>query len=145
MRRLTKNIIKLSIGIFILFLLLYKVGFTDYLKILVKIKVGWFLLALILTIFTQLLATYNFTILLKALNKKIKFLNLMRYTILSWALGRISPGKLGEFGLVWFFKNRENIDYGEGLIIAITDKIITLIALLSFAVIEFISSLISKF
>lgn len=132
-----KNIIKIIIGFFIIFLLLYNVGFTNYLNVLSKINLGWFLLALILSIFMQFFATYNILILIKALNKEVPFLNLIRYTSLSWALGNISPGRLGEFGLVWLFKNRENIEYGEGLAIAIVDKILTLFALLTISAIGF--------
>ncbi len=133
MKKITKNIIKFIIGFLIIFLLLYRVGFTNYLNVLIKINIWWFLLSLILAIFCQVLATYNFLILLIALNKKIVFLNLLRYVALSWTLGSISPGRLGEFGLVWLLKDRENIDYGEGLLITIGDKILTLIVLLSFS------------
>lgn len=137
MKKVVKNVIKLIMGFLIIFFLLYKIGFTDYLKILVTISIGWFLLSLILTVLDQFFAAFNFLILFRALNKKIKFLNLIRYVSLSWALGSVSPGKLGEFGLVWLFKNRENIDYGEGLVMAISDKILTLIVLLSLASIGF--------
>ena len=137
MKKITKGIIKIIIGLFIIFLLLYNIGFTNYLNVLAKIKIEWFLLALILSVFAQVFVAYNFLILIKALNKKVSFSNLIRYTSLSWALGNISPGRLGEFGLVLLFKNRENIDYGEGLAIAILDKILTLLALLTFAFIGF--------
>jgi hypothetical protein len=137
MKKAINRIIKLIVGFSFLFLLIFNIGIKDLFNIFLTVKINWLILAFLLLVIDMIFASLNYKILLKALKRKVSLRKLLRYISLSWSLGTISPGKLGEFGLVWLLKNKENINYGEGLIITILDKILTLIALLTFSSIGF--------
>lgn len=49
--------------------------------------------------------------------------------MLSWAVGLFTPGKVGEFSLVYFLK-KDGLEIGKAIGVALIDKVITLLTLL---------------
>jgi len=114
------------IGIVILALLFMRIGIVQFWDILKTINLLWLIPSFLMTFVVQTLATINIKILLKALNKNISFRYLWKAVALSQSLGTVAPGKMGEFSLILFLKNKD-IGSGTGLVVAVLDKIITFI------------------
>jgi hypothetical protein len=137
MRKLIKNVIRLLLGLVILSILFYKVGFTAIYGTLLKTNFLYFPLVLFFYVLNFLIGTLNIKILLMPVNKKIPFWKLLKYGILSWSLGLFVPAKLGEFALVVFLK-RLGLEMGKGMVVALIDKIATMIVLTSLAAVAFL-------
>ena len=101
--------VKICIGIALIYIVFNNMNLGEYLKVLKTAQLIWILVAILLTLGAMLLGSINIQILLYALGTKISFWKIYRYSTLSWAIGCASPGKLGEFSLVLFLKNIENI------------------------------------
>jgi len=127
------NLIKLTIGLSILFFLLYKIGFKVTYQLLININLIYIPLILLISSSQFFIGILNLKILLQPLNSSISFLKLFKYYCLSWAIGTLVPGKLGEFSLVYFLK-KENIDVGKSTVISIIDKLITVLVLSVFTI-----------
>lgn len=120
-----KRLIQIIIGLLLIFII-YKIGLRKILEVLQTINITWIIPIFLLVIPIQFLASVNFDILLRAMNKRVLLLDLIRAVTLSFALGKVSPFRMGEFSLILFLKKR-NVSYGEGLAIALLDKLITFI------------------
>lgn len=125
--------LKLITGFALLVLLFNHIGLEGYWNVLQTVQPAGLWIAAFLTIIAMLVGTINTYTLLIALDARVSFWRLFRYSTLSWALGTASPGKLGEFSLIFLLNNRENISIGKGLIVSFYDKMLTLVALFSFA------------
>ncbi len=128
------KIIKIIISLVIFLILIKIIGIEKILGTLYQIKIYYLIPIFLLYGLIIIIGAWSIDILLKSLNKHIKFLKLFKYTIISWSVGLISPGKLGEFSIVYFLK-KEKIKLGTGFAIILTDKIITLIVLLIFTLV----------
>ncbi len=126
MKRRLKRTIQITIGLAILVLLFMRVGIVQFWDTLKTINPLWLIPSFLMTFVVQTLATINIKILLKALNKNVSFGYLWKAVTLSQSLGTVAPGRMGEFSLILFLKNK-NVGYGTGLVIAVLDKIITFV------------------
>ena len=124
MNKIRKKFIQIIIGFIILFLLFKAVGIGDFLNVLKTINLFWLIPSFLMTIPIQLMATINLEIMLKAVKKNIPFGYLFKAMTLTQSISMVAPGKLGDFSLIFFLKNK-GVGYGMGLAIAILDKIIT--------------------
>ena len=125
MKKKLIKFIQIAIGILILGMLFWKVGIDNFFSVLKTVNLFWLCLAFLVTIITQSIGTLNIYVLLKAINKKISLWKLFRIHTLSYSIGMIAPGKLGDFSILWFLKN-EGIGYGKGLAVTVVDKLISL-------------------
>lgn len=119
-------------------LIIYKVGFKSVITTIGNIP----LIIILLFILNPLISIFIGAINIKLLSdtiKKISLINMIRYTLLSWTIGLMSPGKLGEFSILLFLKKKQGITYGQGLAISIIDKIITIISLIGISSLIFIT------
>ena len=130
------KITRFFLGILIICLLIYKIGFSALCETFKNIDIRLYFLFLLISVLTNfILGTLNISILLSKI-KKINFSKLLSFYSLSWALGLFVPGKLGEFSIVYFFK-KEEIEIGKGTAVAIIDKFITFVVLSIFSIIGF--------
>ncbi len=124
MKKITKNIIKISIGIIILFIFIKSIGINNIWQVFKKVKPLWLIPWILVYIPVQIFAAFNYKLLLKAIEKNVSLIYLFKTQTLSHSLGQVSPGRLGEFSMI-FFLRKKGITYGEGLALTILDKIIT--------------------
>ncbi len=123
-------LIKLVFGLFLLGLILYKIGIPNIIQVLNGFSVFWLIPLLALNVVILLIGSMNFLILLKGSSTKISYLKLVKYYIISTTVGLFVPGKLGEFSMI-FFLYKEGQEVGEASAINVLDKVVTLF-LLSF-------------
>ena len=129
-------IIRIGLGLLILFILIYNIGIKDTLSKIVSVDLFLFALILILFFINFIIKVLNYKILILPLKKKIKFFRLLYYTFVSWSLGLFIPGKIGEFSLVVLLK-KENIPEGHGAVISLLDNLATFSLLATFSIIGF--------
>jgi len=121
--------LRISLTILIFAFLIYKVGLNSILKAFSEVSLIFIVPILLLWMLLLFLSSINFQILLKAVKVKMGFNKLFRYYLLSWSSGLFLPSKIGELILLHFFK-KEKVPTGQGLMIYILDKLITILLLL---------------
>jgi len=119
------TILKFLIGFSILFFLFYKIGFIDIINTFKRLELPFILAAIVLHILIFFLGCFNIKVLLNSIEKRIKFLRLFKYYMISWSFGLFIPGNVGEFSLIYFLKKKD-VSIGEGTSIMMIDKVITL-------------------
>jgi len=137
------KLIKIIISLLILLILIKIVGPEKLLEIILNINLIYIIPVVIIYILTFFIAAWNINILLNGIKTKIVFKKLLRYTIISWSLGLVSPGKIGDFSMVYFLK-KEKVKIGSGFGIVLIDKAITLFVLLLFALLTTVILLTKK-
>lgn len=129
------KVLRFSIGIIILFLLIYKIGFYKIIDILMSLDVLTIFSIILISFIIFLMSAVNLDLILRTINVKIKFYKLFSYALFGWAVGLFVPGKLGEFSIVYFFKKYMGLS--EAIIVPLIDKIITFFALALLSIIGF--------
>ncbi len=130
------NILKVTIGLLIIFFLIYKFGLDNIFSTILDVKPGFLFIALIFYFVSIFIGVLNIKLLIAPLNKKISYWNLFRYYMFSWSAGLLVPGKIGEFSICYFLK-KHDISIGEGIAASLMDKIITFVFLLIFSLFGF--------
>ncbi len=125
MNKKTSFILRLFIGIAILYFLLNNVGFQKIYQIIFKTNPYYLILAILVYILILIVGMINIKLLL--LGKGYKN-SIWKDYLLSWALGFTGLGKIGEFSLVYLMK-KKGIPIGDGFAITVIDKIISIIVL----------------
>jgi len=77
-------------------------------------------------------------ILINQIDNKIRLWNITKYYMFSWAVGLLSPGRIGELSIVYILKKKHSLGLGKGSAIFIIDRILSFIALFCFAIVGFI-------
>ncbi len=137
MKKYAFTVVKIGISILILGLLVHQIGWEKLGDTLIKVNLAYYPFILLIYLVSFLLGAWNLQILLQAIERKVKFYRVFKYSLLSWALGLVTPGKIGEFSIAYLLK-KEGVRTGEGMAIAIADRIITVFVLFIFAIIGFI-------
>ena len=136
MKNKTRLIIKWVIGLSILFTLIYKLDIDQILATLMNAKPIIILLAFVYVFVAYFINAYNYKIILDAMNVKLKFSKIAWNYMISWSLGRFTPGRLGEFGIISLLE-QEKIKKGKGASLIVIDKFISLITLILISSIGF--------
>lgn len=136
MKRKILNIIRFFVGFFILFILFYRIGFKKIIITFKEINLFLLFISVIIYLIFFLIGSLNLKILVDSLTKRINFLKLTKYYFLSWSIGLLAPGKIGDFSLVYFLK-KENIPLGRGIVIPLIDKLVTIIVLSILSIVGF--------
>ena len=114
--------IKIFIGVAILILLLHYVGIYDIIDTLATINI-----LMVVPVFPILFINLVLGALaLKTLYNplvRLKFSYLFRNYVLSWSIGGLLPGRLGDFSLALLLKNRVPINQSTSLLLL--DKMVT--------------------
>ncbi|MFW6009059.1 MAG: lysylphosphatidylglycerol synthase transmembrane domain-containing protein [archaeon] len=124
MNKKIKRLIKLSLGFIILFYFLSQLGFNNVLSTLKETNLMIFFIVVLLYFPVQILASFNYSVLLKSIDKSIPFIGIFKSLTLSQAVGKVFPSQIGEFSIIHFF-NSYGLGYGEGLALSIFDKLLT--------------------
>lgn len=128
-----RNIFRFVLGFLILGILFYKVGISEVVDVIKNVD-GMYLIPAVFSFLTTLIfGAGKIDLLLKSLGYKINFWKMVRYSITAWAIGTVTPSKIGEFSILYFFKN-EKLNIGEGAAIALSDRIITFVSIAIFAI-----------
>jgi len=125
-------------GILIFGLLIYKIGFFEIIDSIKSMNIYYFLLAVLIYIFSLLMGGFNVIILIKGIRNNFNKLEIFKSYILSSSVSLLFPGKLGELSLIYYL-NKDEFGLGEGSAILFMDKIITILILI---VLAFFSALI---
>ncbi len=125
MKKKSIILLKVLVSLLIISLLLYFIGFRKVFETILKINILFLPIIIIIYFLTALIGSINMFILLKPLKHNIPYLKILKFTFLSWAIGVITPAKIGHFSMVYFLK-KEGINMGDGAAIWVLDKIISL-------------------
>lgn len=129
-------IVKLFLGITILIIIIYNLDINSLYLTIREFKLIYIIPLLLLYIIMHLISAVNMQFLLNPGKIKIAVLKLFRYILVSFSLGQISPGRIGEFSLFLFLK-KEGASLGLSSAAVLIDRIITVILLGLFAIIGF--------
>lgn len=124
-----KNTWKLVVGVALLAALYYLIGITTVIEKIASVNLFFVALAAALLIASLAVSGLNVQIAARPF-KKIPFLKSVSYYFFSWAIGFLSPGKIGEFSIIPLLQ-REGLTAGEATASTVLNKIITLLVLLS--------------
>lgn len=127
------QILKLLAGSIILFILVMKVGVKNIFKILSSFNFIFIMPLILLYLLSLVLGAVCLKILLNGVKKEISLRCIVKAYLLSSMIGVITPGRIGEFSLVYFLR-KYNIPIGTSAAVSVLDKIITLIILMAFSV-----------
>ena len=128
-------LLKWIFGLFVLIFLFYKVGIKNVYKTLLMLNPFLFLIIILMYTLLFVIGAVNVKILVDC-TKKLNFLKILKYYILSWSVGLFVPGRIGEFSIIYFLK-KEEIPIGKSSAIAIIDKLTTVITVSALAVVGF--------
>jgi len=128
--------LKLTIGLLILGAVLLKLGLKTILRNLIEINFYYIPLFILISILILYVSCINIKILALPYNKKLGVFETFKYYTLSWALSLITPGRIGEFSLIYFLKKKD-ISIGQSSAIVVLDKIISLTIISTLAIIGF--------
>ncbi len=137
MRTKVKTILKITFSFSLLFILYYKIGFVKVSQTIRTLDLKYIPLIILIYITIHVINAIALKIFFHPV-KKIKFRNMIKYYLSSFAVSLIIPGKLGELSIAYFLK-KEDISIGVSGAVAIIDKIITLIIWSIFCVIGLLS------
>ena len=130
------DVFRIFIGISILSLLILKLGAAEVLDVISNMNVYIVLLVLFSSLFIYFLASIKLKILIGGLGEEISAFDSFRYYLPAYALGLLTPGKVGNLSLLYFFK-KNKISYGKTLAVLVLDKLITYILLSVIAIYGF--------
>ena len=123
------HIIKVLASTALLIFVVNKVGLTNILQTFTSINLFYLPPVLGLYSITLILGGLKVCILLRAVPNRIPPSRVLSYSVLSWAVGLFTPGKVGEFSLVYFLK-KDGLEIGKAIGVTLIDKVITLSTLL---------------
>ena len=130
------DIFRIFIGISILSLLILKIGASEVLVSISSMNLYIVLLVLFSSLFIYFLASIKIKILIGGLGEEISAVDSFKYYLPAYALGLLTPGKVGNLSLLYFFK-KNKISYGKTLAVLVLDKLITYIILSVIAIYGF--------
>ena len=128
-------LLKWIFGLFVLIFLFYKVGIKNVYKTLLMLNPFLFLIIILMYALLFVIGAVNVKILVDC-TKKLNFLKIIRYYLLSWSIGLFVPGRIGEFSIIYFLK-RDDVSIGEGTTISVLDKLTTIITVSFLAITGF--------
>ena len=137
------NIARIFLGVFILFLLFWRVGVDKIYDAFSRADLIFVLLSVFAFLLVVFISSVNVYILLSRI-KKINFVKFLRFYLLGWVTGQVSPGKIGEFSLAYYMKN-ENVQSGKIVAVVLLDKLISLIFVGGTALVGFLFFFREKF
>jgi uncharacterized protein (TIRG00374 family) len=122
------NILKITFGLFLFVFLINKVGVDKIVILFYSVNPFYLVIAIIINLLAMFTEAVNIRIFYNVLKRRIGFLKMFKYYLISSSIGLFTPGKLGQFSMLYLFK-KEGIKMGEGTAILLMDKIITLFSL----------------
>lgn len=127
-------ILKLAVALLIFAAIFSRVGIDQVWDVALGANPVFFGLAFLTLVLSLFLDTINLKILLRPL-AHIGTMKLFRYYLFGWTLGIVTPGKVGEFSISFFLK--EKVKVGESTAVYTIVKATTVLALILFSITGF--------
>lgn len=126
--------LKIVFGLFIVFYISNKIGFSNITKTMLGINILYIPLMIVILFVALLLNAFNVKIFLDSQNYNVDFWKYFRHYLASSSIGMFLPGKIGDFSLYYLIKEDSDVKTGHSLSAIFLDKIITLVvvSLISF-------------
>jgi glycosyltransferase 2 family protein len=140
-------VFKTLFSVLLLIILIYKIGAKELISNALMANLWYIPLVVLTWVLLFFIGALNFSVLLRAIGYQLKFGKMFSFYLMSWSIGLVVPGKIGEFSIAYFL-NKKGIGYGKGLAVASIDKFITILTLIlissigSFVFLEIINSII---
>lgn len=123
-----KRIIKLIIAGGILSALFYYVNIETVISLLAEANSFLLFLGIVFFIASQFINPINIGLLLRPLGHNLSYKMLFKTWSMSFSLGLLTPGKVGEFSIMYFL-NKYDVSYLKGFVASLIDKMLSLIIL----------------
>jgi len=124
MKKYLKQILKIAVSILLISILFYKVGFKEVYKNLLTINPFYLILMIIVFLMSFLIASISIKVLLLPLKaRRLGLKKLVWYNMLTYAISRFIPGRVGDLSMVYFLK-KEDMAVGRASAIVLMDRII---------------------
>lgn len=123
------KIVQVLVSIALLIFVITKIGPNTILYTFTSIKLIYFPIIVSLYGLTLILGGLNLWILLRPVKRTIPLIQVVTYSMVSWAVGLFTPGKLGEFSVAYLL-NKDGLEISKGVAVALVDKFVTLSTLM---------------
>jgi len=124
MKKYIKQILKIAVSVLLISILFYKVGFKEVYKNLLTINPFYLILMIIVFLMSFLIASISIKVLLLPLKaRRLGLKKLVWYNMLTYAISRFIPGRVGDLSMVYFLK-KEDMAVGRASAIVLMDRII---------------------
>src|SRR3989338_1767647 len=123
-----KFLSKLALSLTLLFFIFHYAGFESIYIELMRVKISYLLLSAPLLIFSMIFMAIRWKNIITIFKKKASAANLMKYTLISFAFGLVTPARLGEFIKVKYLSDDTGLSYANSLITILADKIFDVFA-----------------
>ena len=117
--------LKYLAAILIIVYILKKIDLSKVFVLLKDINYFWLGLDLLVYLMAVIITSYGLKVLFDSI-VKIRFLEWMKYFLITFSIGLIIPGKLGEFSIIYFLR-KKNVDIGASTALTVINKLITVI------------------
>lgn len=134
MRELYKNIIKAGIVLTIFFAIFKSIGIENITKTILNFKPANVIILLAMMIPNLMLMPIFIKTVLNKTNRKIRYTKVLKYYLIGWSVGILTPAKIGELSWGYLLK-KEDIPLKESIAIMMLDRLffITLVISVSAA------------
>lgn len=136
MNKAVATVLKIAVGAAILLYLANFVGIGKLYGTLLGTKLIYLPLIVAVFIFSIAMRGLTFKVLLQpheSEDKKFGLAKLAWISMVSWAAGMFTPGKLGEFSSIYLLK-KEGLKTGTSAAVGLLNKVITSLTILAFAI-----------
>ncbi len=143
MGKAAATVLKIAVGAAIILYLIQFVGIGNLYRTILATKLAYLPLIAVVFIFSVAMRGLIFKVLLQpheTKEKKFGLAKLAWISIVSWAAGMFTPGKLGEFSSIYLLK-KEGLETGTSAAVSLLNKIITSLTILAFAIVGLIKFL----
>ncbi|MBI4182005.1 MAG: flippase-like domain-containing protein [Candidatus Aenigmarchaeota archaeon] len=121
------GILKVILAVAILAFILQRVGITEVAEVAATADFRYLPLAALALLCSLFLDCINLKVLLRPL-ASVSVTRLFPKYLYSWALGLVTPGKVGEFAISFFLRDR--VPVGKTVAVYVIDKVTTLLVLI---------------
>ncbi len=124
MRPLHSNLLKALFALVALSVILWQIGIQNIYSAFSSANPAFIAAAFLLFVFVLFLNAANFMVLLSPVNSKSAgFLYIAKGYVHAWAVGLITPGRVGEFSMAYFL--RKSFDVSKTVSIVLLERVIT--------------------
>lgn len=124
MKKYIKQILRVAVSVLLISILFYKVGFKEVYENLLTVNPFYLALMIVVVFMSFLITSISIKVLLSPLKlRKLRLKKLVWYSMLTYAISRFIPGRIGDLSLVYFLK-KEDIPIGKASAIVLMDRII---------------------
>lgn len=128
-----KLIFKSLVSIILLFLIFRFIGIKVVYNVIRNANFYYLTIATFFTVFHVLFKAIRWCAIISIFNKSLNIISSATYTLISYAFGIVTPGRLGEFIKAKYLAEKSGISYLRSFLTVIIDKIFDVITVVLFA------------